>query len=278
MALSNKHRFSKEFKEEEQRGVLSIDLCKRDSLWEYKNIFTMKKLLKYRKIFSEYLKLNGNKAPAHTRYSWFNEPINYTLSFTHYIATNQEYANEVLNLIDLAKLNAIGCDLLLTSFAPVKGKLFGFPTEQNAAYVRVNGPGLDKLFYINKAKDIYHEFKVDQEKIEMFDLHMQPTSKIKMLSDVEIKKVPPILGHIHKRQEYIAVFQALVKIKEVHSNMKYKRISGRVWNGLEETLKAFDLPNDDQAFNEKTKKILEIFELAKELNENERIYTPAFIP
>ena len=60
--------------------------------------------------------------------------------------------------------------------------------------------------------------------------------------------------------------------------MKYKRISGRVWNSLEETLKGFDLPSDEQAFNEKTKKILEIFELAKELNENERIYTPAFIP
>ncbi|HEX2549816.1 MAG TPA: hypothetical protein VHM20_08310 [Gammaproteobacteria bacterium] len=278
MALSNKHRFSKEFKEENERGVLSIDLDKRDALREYKDIFTVKKLNKCRKIFSQYLQQNGHKAPAHTRYTWFNEAANYTLSFTHYIATNQEYANEVLQRIDRAKLHSVDCDLLLSFPEPKKEMLKSFPIEQNAGYIRVSNTDCEKLYYINKAKEICADLRLDHAKIQLIDHHLNPTAKIKNLTDIEVKKITSICGHVHKKKGYIAIFQALLDIKKIHTMMESRRINGRVRNGLEETLTMFSLPLDEKEFNDKVEIIGKIFESAKELDENERIFSPSFIP
>jgi len=289
MALSNKNRFHKPFKETKSRGVVSIDCIKRDELRDCKSNFTLSRLNQCKKIFTDYLDKNGEQAPMHTNFSWFNDAINYTLSFTHYIATNQEYAVEVLRYIRDAKLNAVDCDLLLSFTRPVKEELKNFHIQQDSAYVRVSNPDGEELYYINKPREICIELKFPEEKlwifqnnhqkkIKLFDLQLKPSTQIKPLSNAELKQINAITGHCHIKQEHIAVFYALSLIKKIHSTMESRRIFGRVRSGIEETLTKFNLPLKECEFQKIESHLNELFKLSKESDEKERIFSPSFMP
>lgn len=288
MALSNKNRFHKPFKETKSRGVVSIDCIKREELRECKTNFTVSRLNQCRKIFIDYLDKNGEKAPMHTNFSWFNDAINYTLSFTHYIATNQEYAVEVLKLIRDAKLNAVDCDLILSYTRPMKEEVRNFPIQQDSAYVRVSNPDCEELFYINKPREICIElkfpeekswiFRTEHQKIKLFDAQMKPSTKARALSNGELKQINALTGHCHIKQEHIAVFYALSLIKKIHTTMESRRIYGRVRSGIEETLTKFNLPLKECEFQKIEVHLNELFQLSKESDENERIYSPTFMP
>jgi len=277
MSIFDKSRHDPKFKKEAgENGILPIELMNKNGLRSFERRFILKKLLKCRRFFKKYLKENGEHTPFNTSYSWVNGMGNYTLSFTHFVPTNQKYAKQVLKHIDDAKVNSINCDLLLTKEDPHEDKLDTLDMRSNAAYVRVNTKEEGKLFYVNKGRKICHELKINKEQLELFDKCMDPSyTDTRQLDDNELKTIQSIVNHDHQKDESFAVFTALKHIKNIHTKMSDRRIRGRVRRGVEQTLTEFQLPTESKQFEEEKEKIELIFAYRFDINLNVRIhYSP----
>ena len=71
-------------------------------LKSYMRIFNLDDFIAQEKFFEDYVKNYGSSPPVKTSWQPVNHWLNYALSFTHFIPTNQERAKKCLDLIEEA--------------------------------------------------------------------------------------------------------------------------------------------------------------------------------
>src|SRR6476620_7890237 len=103
--MNNNYFFDRTIKKKTKDVILIADLKKRQELHDYKLLFTKQKLIESQIAFKAYIALYGDKEPVQMFRPIINEYANYLLSFSHFIPTNQAYADRVNKIIEKADSN-----------------------------------------------------------------------------------------------------------------------------------------------------------------------------
>lgn len=186
-SLYNDYHTDQKLKQESDERLLITNLCVRQQIIEYKNVFTMKKLKECKTPFLIYLDQYGESEPVQTAYVMFNFIGNRALSYTHYIHTNQPYAKAVKDAIDAAienKEKLPKCRAVFNALIEIKKIYDKMLYKRIAGTVKDSITAMFKKFNLDlQDKDIVEQMANIEKTLEGIKEEVQDNQRIRSRFD-----------------------------------------------------------------------------------------------